>query len=731
MEETGLVLRPFVSAWAVLALGAIVATLSVLAYARTTRPVSRRFRRLLLALRLIAVAAATVALLRPSLQTTRHELVKRPLLVLVDRSRSMSEIRDTPGGATRLEAVDRMIERNKETLDALGDLYDVSLLAFGKHLLKGTGPPDAASTSYSAYGLAIQEAFSGVANGQADGVVIIGDGAHNLDPPDPLEVASALNEQGVPLYCVGVGEEQDRSGLRDVRVRQVEAPKTAYVFTSFPVRSQVYLRGCQGLTVKVRLEVNGEPAQEKDVRVAHLEEVVPIEFEVTPEDVGDLKLTVRALPVPDEVLLTNNAASTYVRVASEGVRVGYFDTLRPESKFIARALAGAEHVALRRTLLLPGQPLPPDQSRPDRYDVVILGDLGASAMRPSWMAALRKAVLEDGKGLVVLFAQGPSPGRALTHTALEDVLPIKLGSGLRAQGDPVQFVVVPAQAGHPIVALAPTGRETLALWAAMPRLAGSVVGAEPKRGATVLARDERGNALLVVQRAGAGRVACMLGDTTFRWFFTEQDTQDQHRRFWRQMVLWAGGRKDTPEARMRLELSKQRVLLDEKVGLSVYLTDRAGQPVRDAAISVRVLDPRGDATEVPLSFSREEAAYVGHYSPVAEGDHTVDARAERDRRLLGAEQAHFRVSGPSIELEDPFPNLSLLRRMAAATQESGGRYYPLAQADDLLKGLLREGTPLNLTIRQRSDVWDSWLLFALFTACLVAEWGLRKWKGLL
>jgi len=731
MEETGLVLRPILGLGVVAVLAAALIGLSAVAYGRTTRPVSTSFKLLLLALRVGALAAAVAALLRPSLQTTHHELVKRPLLVLVDRSRSMSEICDLPGGLSRLEGVTRMLERSRDSIEVLEELYDVSVLGFARDLFVRGAVEDEAATRYSAYGAALEQAFEGLAGGQADAVVLIGDGAHNLGPPDPLEVAGALNEQGVPVYTIGVGEEQDPAALRDVRLLDVTAPRSAFVFARFPVRAQVLLRGCQGVAVEVQLQFAGQPAQSRTVTAAHAEEVVPLEFEAVPEEVGEQKLTVHAVPVAKEVLETNNTFTTYVRVVSDGVRVGLFDTLRPESKFIARSLTGAEHVVLRRVLVLPGRSPAADQFLPARYDVVMLGDLGPAALLPSRLMALKKAVQKDGKGLVVLFAQGDMPGRAFAHTAMEDLLPIRLGAGLRASERKSEFVAAEEHADHPVLALGPSREATLKAWAEMPPLAGAVIGAEPKRGATVLARDRDGNPLLVVHRAGAGRVACVMCDTTFRWFFTERDTQDGHRRFWRQLVLWAAGSGESDTQRLRLELSKQRLLTDEKLIITVRLTDESGAPVRDAALAVHVADPRGDRFEVPHAFSREAAAYVGECSPALQGDYTVTAQAERNGELLGRDRAHFFVSSPNIEVESPLPDLRLLRRIAAATQEAGGRYCYYTRADELFEGLRKKGAPLKLTTRQRTDVWDSWPLFAIFGGCLALEWALRKWKGLL
>jgi hypothetical protein len=122
---------------------------------------------------------------------------------------------------------------------------------------------------------------------------------------------------------------------------------------------------------------------------------------------------------------------------------------------------------------------------------------------------------------------------------------------------------------------------------------------------------------------------------------------------------------------------------------------------------------------------------VAEFSPARPGDYAVEADATRNGERLGEDRAHFHVSSPNIEVENPLPDLKLLRRISAATAEAGGQYCYYTQADDLFKALRKRGAPLKLTTRRRADVWDSWPLFALFGVCLAAEWTVRKWKGLL
>ncbi len=729
MEETGLVFRPFMNPWVVGGLAALFVALSVAGYARTTRPIPSRLKLLLLALRFGAIGVIAICLLRPSLEMTHYELSKRPLVLLIDQSRSMKEIDDTPDGATRLAAVNRLLAAHEDDLERLRGKYELMVLGFARGLLGRSGEPGAA-TDYSAYGLAMQQAFAEMAESHSDALVIIGDGSHNFGPPDPLDVAAALNDQGVPVYTVGVGQDQATSELRDVKVVDIAAPKSAFLFTSFPVRVNVLFRGCQGVPVTVRLGGGALPFQQKAVTVAHSEETVPLQFDVVPEDVGEYKITVRADGVPNEILADNNSASAFVKVVSGGVRAGFFDAVRPESKFIARSLTGAEHLRLRRVLVLAGQRVPEAQTEIDRYDVVIMGDVPSSAIRPSHLLAIRRAVQEEGKGLIVLMTQDSAGKQGWRDTVLEDLLPVKLEGGAHVVEGGREFRIDPAQVRHPILALGSTARETREAWASLPPLAGAVGGLEVKRGATVLAQDQDGNPLLVVQRSGRGRVACLMADTTFRWSFNDQNTQDSHLRFWRQLVLWAAGREDKPQGRLWIELNKQQLLMDEKLKIAVHLVGQEDEPIRDAQIALRITDPTDKTQDVSYTFSRQEGAYVAEYSPPFSGEYTVAAEAEREGHFLGQDKSHFQAHSVDVELEDPVADLKLLRRISAVTEESGGKYYNYLQAGELFDELDKRGDPLKLTTRQRKDIWDSWPLFALFAACLVTEWALRKKKGL-
>ena len=119
MEETGLAFKPFIHPALLFGAAAVVVALSWAGYRRTSRPLSRRYKRVLLALRFGAVAALLLCLLRPSLETVHHEVSKRPLLLLMDKSASMTDISDTPSGLSRSAAVEAVLEEHRRDLDEL------------------------------------------------------------------------------------------------------------------------------------------------------------------------------------------------------------------------------------------------------------------------------------------------------------------------------------------------------------------------------------------------------------------------------------------------------------------------------------------------------------------------------------------------------------------------------------------------------------------------------------
>ena len=110
----------------------------------------------------------------------------------------------------------------------------------------------------------------------------------------------------------------------------------------------------------------------------------------------------------------------------------------------------------------------------------------------------------------------------------------------------------------------------------------------------------------------------------------------------------------------------------------------------------------------------------------AVGLYRIDASAAgRDEMAPYSAESSFLVTELNREFYDSAQNVDLLKMVAA---ETGGKYYPIGQALDLLEDLTyREGPNSE---RVKMELWDMPINFLVILSLALGEWFMRKRKGL-
>ncbi|MEZ6104620.1 MAG: glutamine amidotransferase [Pirellulaceae bacterium] len=170
-------------------------------------------------------------------------------------------------------------------------------------------------------------------------------------------------------------------------------------------------------------------------------------------------------------------------------------------------------------------------------------------------------VVQQGRGLILLGGRHSfGPGRYQT-TPLADVMPVvmhdyeaqdfdaPLNSALHLERE---LSLQPTQE-HFLTRL--SGDEGTSQWSSLPPLLGANRFSEVKRDARVLLETERGEPMLVAGNPG-GRVIAFAGDSTWRWW--TMGHSEAHRRFWRQMVLWAAGLDSLGQDAIVIDMARRR-----------------------------------------------------------------------------------------------------------------------------------------------------------------------------
>jgi uncharacterized membrane protein len=370
-----------------------------------------------------------------------------------------------------------------------------------------------------------------------------------------------------------------------------------------------------------------------------------------------------------------------------------------------------------------------------RYHAVIVGDLEAEFFTHDQMVLLQRFVSERGGGFLMLggaesFRQGNYAG-----TVIGSLLPVYLDRPAAAKL-PSQWKANLTREGwlQPWTRLRSTeAEETDRLQSMTPMKVLNPVGAV-KPGASVLATvsDEENHSFpaLVVQRFGLGRsAALMLGDL-WRWGFHDEAAQKDLAKAWRQMVRWLVS--DVP---MRVAVHAETGADGDpaKVRLVVKVRDEEYKPLDNAKVQLTVrsvpLFPGAPTNDLNLpadASPNEPGTYVYDYVATGPGASTVEAVAtQSDGKIIGRSSAGWASDPAAEEFRSLKPNRAYLEALAKRT---GGEVLTLAALPDFVRRLPQFHAPVMESWSK--PLWQEPAVYLFALCCFVAEWGIRRWKGL-
>lgn len=273
------------------------------------------------------------------------------------------------------------------------------------------------------------------------------------------------------------------------------------------------------------------------------------------------------------------------------------------------------------------------------------------------------------------------------------------------------------------MSLAPPG-ENEAAWKKLPPLDGANrwIGVKPL--AQILADTPDGKPLLVTQEAG-GRVMAFAGDSTWHWWM--QGHAAEHKRFWRQAILWLA-HKDETQNNLWLKLPQRRFPPNARVEFTAGARNPQGEPTLDGKFEAVVIRPDGSRRPVPLVRTGQQLS--GMFSDTqAAGDYTIELTAAGEA-IQGTTRARFLIHEQDLELDNAAGDPSLLASLARATAAAGGQSLAPEELPTLIERIRRQPLDLDTQTLEKQSPWDTWPFFLIFVTFLCVEWTLRKRWGL-
>jgi uncharacterized membrane protein len=396
------------------------------------------------------------------------------------------------------------------------------------------------------------------------------------------------------------------------------------------------------------------------------------------------------------------------------------------------------------------------------YNAIVFDDIEAEFFTYEQMDLVRRFVAERGGGFLMLGGMESFQRGKFDRTPIGSILPVYL--------DPM-----PAAEAAPSLRLYLTREGWLQPWARLRdnekdeqqrladmsdfRVLNRVRSVKPGAGVIVTAGagEDQQSPALVVQRLGNGRTAALTLGDMWRWGMRKPEMHEDMDKLWRQTLRWLIA--DVP-GRISIQAAQKTDETNQPVTLQVRVRDKAFEPMDNVVVTVDVREAtRGDgiadstpganpqsailsprtsirghnpqsvrltATPVPAERGLFEAVYV----PRTSGGYLAEATiAGAEAMKLDEAQTGWTVDLEAREFQSVKTNRPLLERIA---RQTGGRLVEAGELDRFARGLPRRAVPIAETWVR--PLWDlpgiqpAIFLFAL--SCFIAEWALRRWKGM-
>jgi uncharacterized membrane protein len=374
------------------------------------------------------------------------------------------------------------------------------------------------------------------------------------------------------------------------------------------------------------------------------------------------------------------------------------------------------------------------------YHAIILDDVEAEFFSRDQMDLLRRFVAERGGGFLMLGGKESFQRGNFQRTPIAGMLPVYLDPA-RPDSPAASVRMQLTRAGwlQPWARLRDKEDEERQRLAQMPefRVFNRVGSARPGgRVIGAVGEDEsQQTPALVVQRLGNGRTAMLAVGDVWRWGMQKPQAHEDMDKFWRQLLRWLV--TDVP-GRISLQAVQRADGAGQSAVLQVRVRDKSFEPAHNISIALEVDEPNAAGTEpgrrrvqltaapAPAESGLFEAAYVprtsgGYLARVA----VTDAAGSK----VGDAEAGWTADLEAREFRSVKANRPLLEKIARGT---GGRVVEIDELDEFARRLPRRDVPI-MEVWTR-PLWDlPGVLPAIFLfvlACFVAEWAIRRWRGL-
>ena len=359
-----------------------------------------------------------------------------------------------------------------------------------------------------------------------------------------------------------------------------------------------------------------------------------------------------------------------------------------------------------------------------------MDDIEASFFNADQQSLLQQFVSRRGGALLMLGGQNSFVEGDYQRSAIGEMLPVYLNRGEAAAAETGYRLVLTREGWlQSWIRVRANEQDERTRLTAMPEFHTVNHVRTIKPGAAVLAQVKTSDGAelpaLVTQQFGRGRTAALLIGDLWRWNLQRADANDSDlEKSWRQTVRWL-----VSDVTGRIDVETQPTTngTTPAVQILVRARDHQFEPLDNATVTLRVRTP--DLREIDITTDSSDQA-PGQYSTLFASRVAGAYRAQVVVTAPDGSEVGRREIGWTAEPQtDEFRTLAVNRKLLAdLAQRSGGEVVDINRLDEFVSSLPNRKIPIVETWTY--PLWHQSSVFLVALACLIGEWGLRRWKGM-
>lgn len=639
---------------------------------------------LLAFLRFISVFSLLLLLINPVISRKTIETNKIPLAIVVDNSRSISELK-----ANNLEK--ELFEKLTTNSD-LKEKFEIQTYSFDEEFFAGK-PLDFKGNQSNIDNVATN--LKQLNKNAFYPVVLLTDGNQTIGNDYVYSF-----QETASVFPVVLG---DTTATFDLKINQLNANKYAFLKNKFPVEVFLQYNGNKAVSANFSIEKNGKKISSQTINFDKKNKIQSVQILLEADRVGLQKYKAVISSSIKEKNTYNNVKNFAVEVIDQRKEIAIIsDVSHPDLGALKRAI---ESNAQRKVTLLKTNSI----SDLKKYNLLILYQPTASF----------KKVFEANKNLRIntFIITGMSTDFNLLNQMQSD-LEFKLtnkkedftssfvtGFNLFAQND-IQFAQLPPLE-NPFGKITERGSLNTLLTAKVNGI-------------------EVGNPILTFSEKGNSRSAYLLGENSWKWRMESHvinQSYEKYDQFIDKIIQYLS----TNSAKKSLLVEHESFYNSgETIEIFAQYFNKSYELEENANLSINLTNKNTKSTK-NYNFSKANNGYQAIFDGLEPGNYAFQVKEASSNASYNGT---FEVLDFDVEKQFVNPDVSKLQQLA--NQNKGEVVLP-NQIHRLIQKLLEKDTylPVEKSLVKNSPLIDWIILLVILAVSLATEWFTRKYNGLL